>query len=318
VTRRKTSSSAFGSPGRESHDSGPFYQARLYGELEPQDGRRGPENPVPPAAVDRIFQHSSEDMAVLPAGCIQLMVTSPPYNAGKEYDEDLTLDEYRAFLRRVFAETYRVLAPGGRACVNVANLGRKPYIPLHAFIVQDMLDLGFRMRGEVIWDKGGSASSSTAWGSWRSASNPVLRDVHEYVLVFSKESFSRPSEGKRSTITRDDFLTWTKSVWAFPAASARKIGHPAPFPEELPRRLIELYTFEGDVVLDPFAGSGTTCLAARRQGRHFVGFEIHPEYVELAEKRLHEMDRPAVRRRSKSAKAKPGPAKKKSPRPKSR
>jgi site-specific DNA-methyltransferase (adenine-specific) len=141
-----------------------------------------------------------------------------------------------------------VLVSGGSACVNVANLGHKPYLPLHAFIIQDMLDIGFQMRGEVIWDKGSSASSSTAWGSWRSAGNPVLRDVHEYVLVFSKETFARKTEGRRSTISRDDFLEWTKSVWSFPAASARKVGHPAPFPEELPRRLIDLYSFRGDVI----------------------------------------------------------------------
>jgi site-specific DNA-methyltransferase (adenine-specific) len=144
------------------------------------------------------------------------------------------------------------------------------------------------MRGEVIWDKGSSASSSTAWGSWRSAANPVLRDVHEYLLVFSKESFSRPSEGRRSTISRDDFLEWTKSVWSFPAVSARKVGHPAPFPEELPRRLIELYTYREDVVLDPFCGSGTTCVAARDLGRHYVGYEVEPKYVRLAEARLAE------------------------------
>jgi site-specific DNA-methyltransferase (adenine-specific) len=238
-------------------------------------------------------------MAELPAGCAHLMVTSPPYNAGKEYDQDLTLDEYRALLRRVFAETYRVLVSGGRACVNVANLGRKPYLPLHAFVIQDMLDIGFHMRGEVIWDKGSSASSSTAWGSWRSAANPVLRDVHEYVLVFSKESFSRKAEGRRSTITRDAFLEWTKSVWSFPAASARKIGHPAPFPEELPRRLIELYSFRGDVILDPFCGSGTTCLAAANLGRHYVGYEIESKYVHLAEARLGARDRPVRPRRSK-------------------
>lgn len=294
----KTSSSPFGSPGRISHDSSPFYRARLYGELEPAELPPGPEQEVPGSALDRIFAHTSEDMAQLPAGCIHLMVTSPPYNAGKEYDEDLTLEEYRAFLRRVFAETYRVLAPGGRACVNVANLGRKPYLPLHAFLVQDMLDLGFQMRGEIIWDKGGSASASTAWGSWRSASNPVLRDVHEYVLIFSKESFARTASGRPSTISRDDFLEWTKSVWTFPAASARKVGHPAPFPEELPRRLIELYTFEGDVVLDPFAGSGTTCVAARKSGRRFVGYEIHSEYIRLAEARLAEIDKPAPKRRT--------------------
>jgi len=299
MKRRPTRSSAFGSPGRVSHDSSAFYNARLYGDLQPSGARSVPEAPVPAEVVDRIVPHTSEDMAELPAGCAHLMVTSPPYNAGKEYDQDLTLDEYRALLRRVFAETYRVLVSGGRACVNVANLGRKPYLPLHAFVIQDMLDIGFQMRGEVIWDKGSSASSSTAWGSWRSAANPVLRDVHEYVLVFSKESFSRKAEGRRSTITRDAFLEWTKSVWSFPAASARKIGHPAPFPEELPRRLIELYSFRGDVILDPFCGSGTTCLAAANLGRHFVGYEIESKYVHLAETRLAARDRPVRPRRSK-------------------
>jgi len=299
MKRRPTRSSAFGSPGRVSHDSSAFYSARLYGDLQPSGARSVPEAPVPAEVVDRIVPHTSEDMAELPAGCAHLMVTSPPYNAGKEYDQDLTLDEYRALLRRVFAETYRVLVSGGRACVNVANLGRKPYLPLHAFVIQDMLDIGFHMRGEVIWDKGSSASSSTAWGSWRSAANPVLRDVHEYVLVFSKESFSRKAEGRRSTITRDAFLEWTKSVWSFPAASARKIGHPAPFPEELPRRLIELYSFRGDVILDPFCGSGTTCLAAANLGRHYVGYEIESKYVRLAEARLAARDRPVRPRRSK-------------------
>jgi site-specific DNA-methyltransferase (adenine-specific) len=299
MKRRPTRSSAFGSPGRVSHDSSAFYNARLYGDLQPSGARSVPEAPVPAEVVDRIVPHTSEDMAELPAGCAHLMVTSPPYNAGKEYDQDLTLDEYRALLRRVFAETYRVLVSGGRACVNVANLGRKPYLPLHAFVIQDMLDIGFHMRGEVIWDKGSSASSSTAWGSWRSAANPVLRDVHEYVLVFSKETFSRKAEGRRSTITRDAFLEWTKSVWSFPAASARKIGHPAPFPEELPRRLIELYSFRGDVILDPFCGSGTTCLAAANLGRRFVGYEIESKYVHLAEARLAARDRPVRPRRSK-------------------
>lgn len=302
--RSRTSSSPFGSPGRESHDSTPFYRGRLYGDPVEGRGHPGPEAPLPDEVVDRIFPHTSEDMAELPAGSVHLMVTSPPYNAGKEYDQDLTLEEYRALLRRVFAETYRVLVGGGRACVNVANLGRKPYLPLHAFLIQDMLDLGFHMRGEVIWNKGGSAGGSTAWGSWRSASNPVLRDVHEYILVFSKEVFARQASGRRSTISRDDFLEWTKSVWEFPAVSASKVGHPAPFPEELPRRLIELYTFGGDVVLDPFCGSGTTCVAARRAGRKFVGYEVVPDYVRLAEKRLASLERPAPKRGRKPASAK--------------
>jgi site-specific DNA-methyltransferase (adenine-specific) len=226
-------------------------------------------------------------MKELPDNSVHLMVTSPPYNVGKDYDEDLTLEEYLVFLKRVWAETYRVLVPGGRACINVANLGRKPYIPLHAFIAQDMIELGFLMRGEIIWDKGASASSSTAWGSWQSAANPTLRDVHEYILVFSKGSFRRDRlDGRKDTITKDEFLEFTKSVWTFAAESAKKVGHPAPFPIELPYRLIQLYTFEGEVVLDPFMGSGQTALAALKSGRHFVGYETNQGYLELARKRI--------------------------------
>jgi site-specific DNA-methyltransferase (adenine-specific) len=190
-------------------------------------------------------------------------------------------------LKRVWAETYRVLVPGGRACVNVANLGRKPYIPLHAFILRDLIDVGFLMRGEIIWDKGASASSSTAWGSWQSASNPTLRDTHEYILAFSKGNFRRDKlDGKTNTISKEEFLEYTKSVWSFSAESARKIGHPAPFPVDLPYRLIQLYTYLGEIILDPFMGSGQTALAALKAGRHYVGYEINGEYLELAQKRI--------------------------------
>jgi DNA modification methylase len=284
--RKATRSSDFGSPGRESHDSSPFYHRRLYQNRAAPKPEAYMEQPLPAQALDHIFLASSEEMGALPDHSIHLMVTSPPYNASKAYDRDLTLDEYRSLLRRVFAETYRVLVTGGRACINLANLGRKPYLPLHAYVIQDMLELGFLMRGEIIWDKGASASSSTAWGTWMSATNPVLRDVHEYILVFCKQGFARRGAGRLSTIGRDSFLEWTRSVWQFPAVSARQVGHPAPFPLELPRRLIELYTFEGEVVLDPFCGSGTTCLAAHQLGRHYVGFETDAEYVELAAKRL--------------------------------
>lgn len=228
-------------------------------------------------------------MDELPDNSVHLMITSPPYNVSKEYDEDLTLDEYRDLLRRVIGETHRVLVDGGRVCVNVANIGRKPYIPIHAFLAEDMLHAGFAMRGEVIWNKGGSAGTSTAWGSWKSATNPTLRDVHEYILIFSKNSFARVAGGKRSTIGRDEFLECTKSIWTFPSESARRVGHPAPFPIELPRRLIQLYSFEGDVVLDPFAGSGSTCIAALQSGRKFVAYEKSGRYARLAEKRIREM-----------------------------
>ncbi len=268
----------------------------MYTGLEAQpaaDGGNNPgdlvfaETPLPLENINRIYCSSSERMAELPDRCVQLMVTSPPYNVGKDYDSDLTLEEYLAFLKRVWGEVLRTLAPGGRACINIANLGRKPYIPLHAFIIRDMLALGFYMRGEIIWDKAASAAASTAWGSWRSAANPTLRDVHEYILVFSKDSFRRqPPSPQANTISREQFLEYTKSLWTFPAESARKVGHPAPFPIELPSRLIQLYSFANDVVLDPFMGSGQTALAALKAGRLYVGYELDSEYVELASRRL--------------------------------
>jgi len=218
------------------------------------------------------------------------MVTSPPYNVGKEYDKDLTLSEYLDFLREVMEKVYRVLVWGGRVCFNVANVGRKPYIPLHAYLIEMFQDIGFLFRGEIIWDKGESISgSSTAWGSWMSASNPVLRDQHEYIIVLSKGSFKRQAKDKKSTISREEFLEYTRSIWKFPPESAKRVSHPAPFPEELPYRCIQLYTFSRDVVLDPFAGSGTTCAVAARLGRYFVGIDIDEKYVELARKRVEEI-----------------------------
>jgi modification methylase len=281
-----TSTSAFGSPGRSGHDSSRFYAGRLYEGIPTGDKVEYVENPLPAAITDRILCKSSESMAELPDSCVHLAVTSPPYNVGKEYDADLTLAEYREFLRRVFGEVYRVLVPGGRFCLNVANLGRSPYIPLQAYLAEDLIAGGFLMRGEIIWDKGGSASRSTAWGSWKSPSNPTLRDTHEYILVFSRQAYSRPLMGRQPTITRDEFLAFTKSVWSFPAEPARKVGHPAPFPVELPYRCIQLYTARDEVVLDPFMGAGAAAIAARRTGRRFVGYEIEPKYCEIAAKRL--------------------------------
>jgi DNA modification methylase len=283
-----TVTSSFGSPGRFSHDSSKFYNSRLYEGLSSE--KKGViclENKIPSRFLNRVFCKSSESMDELPENSVHLMVTSPPYNVGKEYDKGLTLDEYKGLLKNVFTEVYRVLVPGGRACVNVANLGRKPYIPLDAFIIQVMFDVGFLMRGEIIWDKGSSAAASTAWGSWCSASNPTLRDVHEYIIVLSKHSFKRSRPlGRKSTITREEFLEWTKSVWSFPAESATRIGHPAPFPLELPLRLIKLYTFEGEVVLDPFVGSGTTAIASIRTNRYFIGYDSQKEYVDIANRRI--------------------------------
>jgi len=284
--RSGTETSAFGTPGRINHDSTKFYNTRLYEGITQGRKVKYIENQINNKCLNKIFCKSSESMSELPDNSVHLMITSPPYNVAKEYDEDLSLEEYLQFLNRVWRETYRVLVPGGRVCINVANLGRKPYIPLHSYIIQGMLEIGYLMRGEIIWNKASSASPSTAWGSWLSAANPVLRDIHEYILIFCKETFSRKRGNKKNTIKKEQFLEWTKSVWTFPAVSAKKIGHPAPFPEELPYRLIQLYSFKDDVVLDPFVGSGTTCLAALKTGRNYVGYDNNPEYVKLAEDRI--------------------------------
>jgi site-specific DNA-methyltransferase (adenine-specific) len=286
--KKATETSDFGVSRREGHDSSKFYSRKLYGSSKDSTSPDSAENAVPAEYVDRVLCKSSERMAELPDSCVHLAVTSPPYNVGKTYDQDLTLAEYRQLLKTVFSEVFRVLVDGGRACVNVANLGRKPYIPLHSYVIADMLDIGFLMRGEIIWNKGSSAGASTAWGSWQSASNPSLRDTHEYILVFSKGSFSRAAGGKQDTISKEEFLAYTKSVWEFPAESANRVGHPAPFPVELPRRCIQLYTFRGDFVLDPFCGAGSTCVAALGAGRHFLGYDTSKEYVEAALRRIEE------------------------------
>jgi DNA modification methylase len=297
---RGSSTRAFGTGNRINHDASSYYASRMYNGVEsgaPPQASLGVESPLPTALANTIICASSERMETLPDGCIHLMVTSPPYNVTKEYDDDLSLHEYLGLLRAVFAETWRVLAPGGRACINVANLGRKPYIPLSDHVTMLMLDLGFLMRGEIIWSKGAGAGVSMAWGSWQSASNPVLRDTHEYILVFSKGGFKRSSVGRRNTIGREAFMEWTKSVWTMNTESARKVGHPAPFPVELPARLIQLYTFAGDVVLDPFMGSGSTALAARDAGRTWVGYEMNPDYIALAEKRLNPPEKAKAKRK---------------------
>ena len=292
-----TRTRSFGTGNRESHDASAFYDRFVAPELSDD------ETVNSCAAADTLVCADARAMAGVDDNSVALVVTSPPYFAGKEYEEALgeghvpgSYLEYLTMLRDVFAECRRVLEPGGRIAVNVANLGRKPYRSLAGdvtTILQD--DLGLLLRGEIVWKKAKGAAGSCAFGSFQKASNPVLRDLTERVVVASKGRFGRAIEPKRrvamglphvSTISKEEFLAATLDVWEIRPESARRVGHPAPFPVELPQRLIRLYTYLGDVVLDPFLGSGSTAVAAAQADRRYVGYDTDPEYIALAERRL--------------------------------
>ena len=292
-----TETSAFGAGRREAHDASGFY-ARFTPPLISSDATiAGPFEIAEPC---RVGDARALD---LPDASVALVVTSPPYFAGKEYEEALgegaipgSYVEFLAMLRDVFAECRRVLEPGGRMAVNVANLGRKPYRSLAADLVTILQDdLGLLLRGEIVWQKAEGASGSCAWGSFKSPANPVLRDLTERVIIASKGRFDRSgtAAARRKaglpatpTSSNDEFLEATLDVWRIPPESARRVGHPAPFPTELVERLIHLYTYEDDLVLDPFLGSGTTVVAAARTGRRGVGYDLDPAYVDVARRRL--------------------------------
>ena len=288
-----TKTSSFGTKGRVAHDSSKFYNSKLYKEIK-NNNSDIIVNEFPNKLLNTIIASSCENMKDIPNNSLHLMITSPPYNVSKEYDNDLSLNEYLSLLKNCFTETYRVLVDGGRACINIANIGRKPYIPLSDYVSKIMIEIGFNMRGEIIWNKSAGAGISTAWGSFQSASNPILRDVHEYILIFSKGNYKRErdkeeKELRKDNITKEEFIEWTKSVWTINTESAKRIGHPAPFPEELPNRLIKLFSFTNDIVIDPFMGSGTTAIAAIKNNRNFVGYEINEEYINLANNRIENM-----------------------------
>ena len=285
-----TKTSSFGTKGRVAHDSSKFYNSKLYKEIK-NNNSDIIVNEFPNELLNTIIASSCENMKDIPNNSLHLMITSPPYNVSKEYDNDLSLNEYLSLLKNCFTETYRVLVDGGRACINIANIGRKPYIPLSDYVSKIMIEIGFNMRGEIIWNKSAGAGISTAWGSFQSASNPILRDVHEYILIFSKGNYKRErnkneKEFRHDNITKEEFIEWTKSVWTMNTESAKRIGHPAPFPEELPNRLIKLFSFTNDIVIDPFMGSGTTAIAAIKNNRNFVGYEINEKYINLANNRI--------------------------------
>ena len=294
--RSPTATSSFGVGRRENHDSAAFY-ARFAAPALSDDAVVSP-----PGVVDQIYVGDSRSMDRVQPASVALVVTSPPYFAGKQYEEELgkqgipaSYAEYLALLEGVFAECVRKLEPGGRIAVNVANLGRKPYRSLSADVIGILQDrLGLLLRGEIIWRKARGAGGNCAWGSFRSPANPVLRDLTERVVVASKGRFDRaidrsqraaidlPHEG---TVSADEFMEATLDVWELAPESARRVGHPAPFPVELPQRLIELYTWRGDVVLDPFMGVGSAAVAAVRTGRHYLGYDTDERYVDVARRR---------------------------------
>ncbi|MEM7339221.1 MAG: site-specific DNA-methyltransferase [Actinomycetota bacterium] len=308
VRSDRTQTSAFGVSRREGHDSSAFYARFVPPTLSDDETVVRPAELIDELGAGTVFHGSIDRLQVLPENSVALVVTSPPYFVGKEYElavtgaedpDDLipgTYLEYLDMLRDVFAECARVLEPGGRIAINVANLGRKPYRSLSADVIAILQDdLGLLLRGEVIWKKASTSSGSCAWGSFARASNPVLRDVTERVVIASKGRFARARTAKaraaeglphESTLSNDEFVDVTRDVWEIDAESARRVGHPAPFPVELPRRLIDLYTYRDDIVVDPFAGSGSTLVAAARTGRIGVGFDIDPDYVALATERL--------------------------------
>ena len=296
--RRSTSTSAFGVSKRENHDATPFYERFTPPDLSTYS------DVAARTAIDEIYCGDAREMDKVDDDSVALVVTSPPYFAGKEYETALgeghvpaTYGEYLTLLEDVFAECVRKLEPGGRIAVNVANLGRRPYRSLSAdvtWILQDRLRL--LLRGEVIWVKARGAAGSCAWGSFQRPANPVLRDLSERIVIASKGRFDRAQTARQratkglpaeASISRDEFMEATTDVWEIAPESASRVGHPAPFPVELPERLIHLYTYRGDLVLDPFMGSGTTAVAAARTERHYVGYDTDPTYVEHARARLH-------------------------------
>ncbi len=241
--------------------------------------------------VNEIMQGDClERLPELDSESVNLCVTSPLYNAGIDYGEGIEdampWPEYEAWARQWVGEVERVLCDGGRLCVNVAAvMGRSPAYPLAAYYAWAIRDAGLLYRGEIIWDKGPSRNNSTAWGSWRSPGNPSLRDSHEVILVASKGAFGLPNpRGEESDLTPEEFTRDTRSLWRVPCETDRT--HPAPFPVALAERLIKLYSWPNDVVLDPFAGSGTTLVAADRLGRKGIGIELSPIYAALIEERL--------------------------------
>jgi DNA modification methylase len=234
-------------------------------------------------------------LASLPASSIELAITSPPYNVGIEYlgyDDRLPYESYRAWLRTIWVELLRVLVPGGRFALNIAPTSIKDFRPIHHDLTSDLRGLGFILRTEILWYKQ-TMGRRTAWGSWKSPANPHIVPSWEYVLVFSKGSWRLEGSRDRIDITGAEFQQFSDGFWEIPPETRRK-GHPAPFPEELIRRLVKFYSYRENLVLDMFGGTGTVAAVARTEGRHFLHIDRSREYCEKALERVRRATPPAT------------------------
>ncbi|MBL7222876.1 MAG: site-specific DNA-methyltransferase [Candidatus Brocadiae bacterium] len=246
----------------------------------------------PFAGLDRIICGDVLDvLAAVPRQSVHLIITSPPYNLDKDYEEhsdDLEDRAYLAWMKKVWRAAIKTLVPGGRLCINIGE-NKRQYIsnPTYSAFIQQLVSLKMLYRGTIIWNKH-SAAKHCAWGSWKSPSNPHLVPRHEYILAFSKGQWKLDGDKADSDISDKEFMSCTRSVWVFGTESKKRVGHPAPFPETLPERLIKFYSYRGHTVLDPFGGSGTVAVVAARLGRHFIHGDNSPQYCELARKRLTE------------------------------
>lgn len=236
---------------------------------------------------------SREVLRALPDGCIDLVFTSPPYNFGLDYHSTEDADFWPRYFEKlflIFDECIRVTKPGGRIVVNIQPLF-SDYIPSHHFVSRFFTDRGMIWKGEILWEKNNYNCKYTAWGSWKSASNPYLKYTWEYLEIFCKGSLKKTPADQPSDLTAEEFKKWVVAKWSIaPERAMKSFGHPAMFPAELARRVIKLFSFPGDIVLDPFNGAGTTTAVAHALDRSYLGIDISPEYCRIAEERIGSID----------------------------
>ena len=214
---------------------------------------------------------------------IDMVVTSPPYFNARDYSQWEKYEDYLEFAEKFLKESHRVLKNSGRIAVNIPDgYGRNPWMPMYADYCKLIQRIGFILRGSVVWHKM-NGGGKTSWGSWRSSSNPCFIDEHEMIVVAHK---GKPRIENSSKIDKENFFSYVHSVWQIKPETRRSNGHPAPYPIEIPKRLIDFLSGEGNIILDPFMGSGTTALACVMTNRKYIGFESNIEYYEESLKRL--------------------------------